>query len=79
MDMLVWATAPTSDPTKLSIPIHLVANGCVEVGHDSALVLAGDAADLLLGNTSETLEGVGLPPMRELLAKLRDHSVPVYV
>jgi predicted peroxiredoxin len=79
MDMLVWATSGVSDPTKLSIPFHIVVNGCVEVGHNSAMVLAGDAAELLVGDKSETLEGVGLPPMRELLAKLREHAVPVYV
>jgi hypothetical protein len=43
------------------------------------VVLAGDATDLLLDDTPETLQGVGLPPLGELLAKLRDHSVPVYV
>ncbi|HET7482245.1 MAG TPA: hypothetical protein VFK89_05225 [Actinomycetota bacterium] len=79
MDMLVWATAGLSDPTKLSIPFHLVVNGCVEVGHDSAIVLAGDSTDLLAGDNTETLEGVGIPPMRELLAKLREHEIPVYV
>ena len=79
MDMLVWATAGASDPTKASLPLHLVANGCVEVGHDSALVLAGDGADLITGDTIETMEGVGIPPVRDLVAKLKEHSVPVYV
>ena len=79
MKMLVWATAGASDPTKASIPLHLVVNGCVEVGQDSALILAGDAADIVVGDNSETMEGVGIPPVRELLAKLREHSIPVYV
>ena len=26
-----------------------------------------------------TLEGLGVPPFRDLLAKLRDHEVPVFV
>jgi hypothetical protein len=34
---------------------------------------------LLLGDNLQTLEGVGVPPARELLAKLRDHAVPVFV
>ena len=79
MKMLVWATSGEADPTKASIPLHVVANGCVEVGHDSAIILAGDAADIIVGDKSETMEGVGIPPVRELLAKLREHSVPVYV
>ena len=79
MKMVVWATSGASDPTKASIPLHIVANGCVEVGHDSAIILAGDAAELIIGDTAQTLEGVGIPPVRELLAKLVEHAVPIYV
>jgi len=79
MKMLVWATAGAADPTKASIPLHIVANGCLEVGHDSALLLAGDAADMIVGDTADTMEGVGIPQVRELLAKLKEHEVPVYV
>jgi hypothetical protein len=43
------------------------------------VVLAGDATEYLLGDAIERTEGVGVPPMRELLAKLRDHEVPVFV
>ena len=77
--MLVWATTGASDATKASIPFHLVVNGCVEVGHDSALVLAGDAAEVVVGDNADRIEGVGIPPMRDLLAKLREHEIPVYV
>jgi predicted peroxiredoxin len=79
MDMLVWATAGAADPTKASIPLHVVANGCLEVGHESALILAGDAAEMVIGDTADKMEGVGIPPVRELLAKLREHAVPIYV
>ena len=79
MKMLVWSSTGSNDATRASIPFHLVANGCVEVGHDSALILAGDAAEVIVGDNAESIEGVGLPPMRELLAKLRDHEVPIYV
>jgi predicted peroxiredoxin len=72
-------SAGTADPTKASIPLHLAANGSVEVGQEAAIVLAGDATELLTGDNAESLEGVGVPPARELLAKLRDHAVPVFV
>jgi predicted peroxiredoxin len=65
--------------TRASIPLHLAANGSVEVGHETSVVLGGDATEIVLGDTAETLEGIGVPPVRELLAKLRDHAVPVYV
>lgn len=79
MKMLVWATAGADDPTKASIPLHVVANGCVEVGHDSAIILAGDAADIIVGNNADSIEGVGIPPVKDLLAKLVEHRVPIYV
>ena len=79
MRIVYFVSAGSADPTRASIPLHLAANGSVDVGHETTIVLGGDGAELVLGDTAETLEGVGLPPARELLAKLRDHAVPVYV
>jgi predicted peroxiredoxin len=74
-----FVTAGSSDATRASIPLHLAANGSVEVGQQPSIVLGGDATELLLDDTAERLEGVGVPPVRDLLAKLRDHAVPVFV
>ncbi len=79
MQITYFVSAGTADPTRASIPLHLAANGSVEVGQGTSIVLGGDAAELLLGDNADRMEGVGVPPARELLAKLRDHSVPVYV
>ena len=79
MKITYFGSAGTSDPTRASIPLHLAANGSIEVGHETVIILGGDATELLIGDNAEGLEGVGLPPARELLAKLRDHAVPVYV
>ena len=79
MKITYFVSAGTADPTRASIPLHLAANGSLEAGHDTALILGGDAAELLLGDSADRLEGVGVPPARELLAKLRDHAVPVFV
>jgi predicted peroxiredoxin len=69
----------TSDPTLASVPLHLAANGSLEVGHDVRVVLAGEAAEIIIGDTAQTMEGVGVPPVRELLAKLKDGGATVYV
>ena len=71
--------AGASDPTRASIPFHLAANGAVEAGQEALILLAGDATELLLGETRASLQGLGVPPLRDLLAKLRDHEIPVYV
>ena len=72
-------TSGTSDPTKASIPIHLAVNGSIENGDQVDIVLAGDATDLVVGGAADSVEGVGVPPLRELLAKARQHQVPVWV
>jgi predicted peroxiredoxin len=79
MRITYFASGGTADPTRASIPLHLAANGSLELGHEVSIILGGDASELLLEDTAERLEGVGLPPARELLAKLREHDVPVYV
>ncbi len=79
MKFVYMATKGVEDPTLASIPLHMALNGSVEVGHDVSLVLVGHAAEIILGENAEKLEGIGVPPMRELLAKARDHNVPVYV
>lgn len=79
MKTLYFVTSGATDATRASIPLHIAVNGSVEVGHDTAIVLAGDAAELLSEETANTLEGVGVPPVRELMAKLLEHRVPIYV
>ncbi len=79
MKILYVATAGAGDPTKASVPWHLAVNGSIEIGQETGVVLAGDATELVVGNTAESLEGLGVPPMRELLEKARARGVPVYV
>ena len=79
MKTLYFVTAGAADATRASVPLHIAVNGSVEVGHDTAVVLAGDATELLSEDTASRLEGVGVPPVRELMAKLLEHAVPVYV
>ena len=79
MRFLYIVTRGTDDPTLASVPLHIAANGSVEVGQDVSVVLAGDATDLVIGDNAQRVEGVGVPPARELLSKLKEHEVPVYV
>jgi predicted peroxiredoxin len=59
--------------------MHIAANGSLEVGQEVSVVLVGDATDLVIGDNAQRMEGVGVPPASELLSKLREHEVPVYV
>ena len=79
MHVVYICTAGSADQTKASLPWHLAVNGSIEEGHDVSMVLAGDATELVVGGAAETWEGMGLPPMSEMVAKAREHEVPVFV
>jgi predicted peroxiredoxin len=79
MRLLYIVSKGMNDPTLASVPLHIAVNGSLEVGQDVSVVLAGDATDLVIGDNAQHMEGVGVPPARELLSKLIEHEVPVYV
>jgi predicted peroxiredoxin len=79
MKVLYVATSGAGEPTKASLPLHIAVNGSVEAGQECAVVLAGDATELASRATAERIEGVGVPPARELLQKLLENEIPVYV
>ena len=79
MKILYLAAAGPTEPTRASIPLHVAANGSVDEGQECAVVLLGDATDLISREKAERVEGVGIPPTKELLRKLFDNRVPVFV
>jgi predicted peroxiredoxin len=79
MKLLYIVTKGTDDATLASVPLHIAANGSLEVGQEVSVVLAGDATELVIGDNARGMEGVGVPPLRELLSKLEEHRVPIYV
>jgi predicted peroxiredoxin len=79
MEILYITSCGTSDPTRASIPWHLAVNGSIEAGQTARIVLVGDASELLKADVSGSLEGVGVPPLRDLVAKAVDRSVPIHV
>ena len=79
MKILYLAASGATDPTRASIPLHIAANGSVGEGQECAVVLMGDATELISREKADRLEGVGIPPTKELLQKLLDNRVPVFV
>ena len=79
MRLLYIVTKGVDDATLASVPLHIAANGSLEVGQEVSVVLAGDGTDLVIGDNAQRMEGVGVPPMRDLVSKLKEHQVPVYV
>ena len=79
MELLYISTNGAADATKASIPWHLAVNGSVDVGQSARIVLAGDAAEIVKADVREVLEGVGVPPLRDLVAKAKANDVPIHV
>ena len=77
--LLYVGTHGPDDPTKACMPFHLAVNGAVEAGIEAEINLAGDASVLIQDQYIETLTPLGLPPLRELMSKIQDKGVHVFI
>ena len=75
---LFIGTHGSDDPTKATFPF-LMANGAVEAGHEPAIILLGDAVVLMNDAVVDSVHGVGLPPLKDLVAKAIEHKVPIVI
>jgi uncharacterized protein involved in oxidation of intracellular sulfur len=79
MAKILYATSfGSDDPTRATIPF-IAATGAIDAGHEPEIVLLGEATYLVKQGVADQICGVGFPPLRELLPKLMEHRVPVYV
>ena len=74
-----FSSTGVRDPTRATLPLHIAASGSLAAGQAPTVVLAGDGTELVLGDNAARMEGLAMPPARELLAKLREHEVPIFV
>ena len=77
--LLLSTAAGPADPTRASIPFHIAANGAVAGGTESAIVLMGDATELLSAGVAATVSGHGIPPLAQLLEKCLAGHVVIHV
>jgi uncharacterized protein involved in oxidation of intracellular sulfur len=75
--MLIGLTGP-ENPTRASLLVAW-ANALGEAGHNVRLELAGEATLLMRTQVADSLLGVGVPPFRTILAKVREQGIPIYV
>ncbi len=67
----------TEDTTRASLSF-LMAKGAKEAGHDAEIALMGDAVVLFNDAMASSVQGVGMPQLKELMQFARDNSIPVY-
>ena len=68
----------SEDPTKATFPF-LMAGGALDAGHQTAIILLGDAVVLMNNAVADNVQGVGLPPIKEMMAKVFAAKVPIYI
>ncbi len=76
--LMYVATHATDDPTLASMPF-LVATGAGSAEIDCCIALLGEAASLVKPGMIDAVQGVGFPSLRELVEKVKDFGIPVYV
>ena len=75
---LITGTHGPEDPTRASMPFH-IAKGAKEVGHEVEIVLAVDAPVILKDSVKNSLFGVGMPPLKDLMQFAIENNMRIYV
>jgi uncharacterized protein len=78
MKMLFIGTHGSESPTHAVLPL-LQAQGAIDEGHEAEVFVVGDAVVLMKDAVAKATIGVGWPPVADLLAKLIEHKVPIFV
>lgn len=79
MGKIVYSgTYASDDPTRATMPF-LLAAGALDRGHEPIIVLMGEAVYLMKDEVVDAIQGVGLPSLRDLLDKVLQNDVPIYL
>ncbi len=76
--ILYMGSHGTDDPTRASFPFFL-AKGALDAGHEASITLMMDAVVVMKDDIAKNIQGVGLPPLQELLDFTVANKVPIYV
>jgi predicted peroxiredoxin len=76
--VLAVTTHASDDPTKSTLAF-ITAIGAVGAGKETAVVLVGEGVYLVKEAVAKSVHGVGFPPMPELIDKVVNANVPIYV
>ncbi len=76
--MLYVGTSGADDPTRAAFPF-LMAKGAVDTDHETGIILMGESDSLIEGSLSQQVQGVGIPPLKELIEFFVAREVPISV
>ncbi|HZS02158.1 MAG TPA: DsrE family protein [Chloroflexota bacterium] len=76
--LLYVGTCGTAEQTKATLPF-LMAKGAIEAGHETGIILMGEAAPLIKDAVAAQVHGYGTPPLKELMDFLVARNVRISV
>jgi uncharacterized protein involved in oxidation of intracellular sulfur len=76
--IFVLSTNGSENPTKATLALHM-AKAAVEDGHEVKVALAGDAVVNIRDSVAGSIQGIGLPPYKELMEFLVAKQVNFFV
>lgn len=76
--ILTIGTHATDDPTRASLPF-ITAAGAVAAHKEVAIALVGDAAYLARAEVTKNVQGVGFPALTDVIPRLLEAGVPIFV
>ena len=76
--IFVVATHATDDPTKATLAF-ITAVGAIGAGKEVTIGLVGEAAYLAKATVAKSVHGVGFQPLPELIEKVLEAKILVYV
>ena len=76
--ILYIGTHGTDDPTSATFPF-LMAKGAIKAGHETGIILMGEAAPLIKDSIAAQVHGIGIPPLKELMDFLVTREVRISV
>ena len=63
--VLFVGTHGTDDPTRATFPF-MEAKGAIEAGYETGIILMMEAAPLIKDRIAARVQGIGVPPLKEL-------------
>jgi predicted peroxiredoxin len=76
--LFVVATHATDDPTKSTLAF-ITAVGAIGAGKEVTIGLVGEAVYLAKEAVAKSVHGVGFQPLPELIEKVVQAKIPVYI
>ncbi|RMH07285.1 MAG: sulfur reduction protein DsrE [Nitrospirae bacterium] len=75
---IIAASKGTDDPTMATLPF-IAAKAAKEQGHEVILWLQGEAVVLARKGVIDAVQGVGLPPLKDIASAVQAAGVPIWV